>query len=325
MKFKFNFFLAAFLPALLLINGCQTGELNTQVLTLSQQQNKLTTERDSLVRIIVSKSTELDAKNKDVDELAAGKAVLETKNKSLQSSEYSRDKQLKTVTQQIAAKDSTIASENLKNDSLMKEIALLEQKIQQIDTAVAEEQRENLALTQSLKVQEDSTASLAMILKEQQDSLSSAKLLRELESGFVNILEIGGGFGLGDTEPDYSRSLVSLNNVFGYNINKHWTTGIGTGVNFYNGGVLVPLYADIRYKFNAKKVTPFIFADAGLLMKFDDFLQSSLFINPQIGLMKRLNDKVSFHIATGVLVQQAPGEGRNTFINLKGGVSFRGK
>ena len=318
MRLIFKFFLIASLQGLLLMSGCKTSETKEQVLTLSQRQTGLTHERDSLIRLVVQKSEALDFRNTDYNELTAGKLALETTNKLLQSALYFRDKQLKTVKQANEKMDSTIVQENVKNDSLMKEITSLQQKILMGDAAVDKEQKTNKALAQSLKEQEEKRITDSIAL----ENIPKPEIIKY---GFINITEIGGGLGLGQTEIDFSRRVISLNNVFGYEIDKHFITGVGVGINFYNGGALIPLYIDMRYNFNGRKSTAFIVADGGVMFSLDKFSESGVFINPQIGIKKKLNERVSLNLSTGILLQQAPASVRNTFINLKGGVSFKGQ
>jgi hypothetical protein len=130
---------------------------------------------------------------------------------------------------------------------------------------------------------------------------------------------------LGDASMDYSGSVVTLNTIAGYRVNNHFTAGIGAGFNFYNGGNMIPLYLDFRYRFNEGNITPFFVADGGVVFDLKNSSSSGLFINPAFGVSKKLNNKVSFHLSAGILTQQAPAGMRNSFFNFKGGVSFMGK
>ena len=114
------------------------------------------------------------------------------------------------------------------------------------------------------------------------------------------------------------RQLVTVNTIAGYRVNNHFIAGIGAGANFYNGGTMIPLYLDFRYKFNQGKVTPFFVADGGVLFDPKGLSSSGLFINPAFGIAKKLNNKVSFHISGGLWVQEAPAGSRNSFLNIKG-------
>ncbi len=88
---------------------------------------------------------------------------------------------------------------------------------------------------------------------------------------------------------------------------------------------MAPLYLNMRYTFNGNKLVPFISGDGGVLLTFEDLGSSGLFINPAFGMTKKLSGKINLHLSTGLLVQEAPSGMRNTFINIRGGVDFRGK
>jgi hypothetical protein len=93
---------------------------------------------------------------------------------------------------------------------------------------------------------------------------------------------------------------------------------------------MVPLYLDFRYILRERKFTPFIVADGGFLFVMKDPSTSGIFINPAIGASKKVNERISLHLSSGLLLQAAPagpasGGFRRSFINLKGGISFMGK
>jgi len=93
---------------------------------------------------------------------------------------------------------------------------------------------------------------------------------------------------------------------------------------------MVPLYLDFRYILKERKYTPFIEADGGFLLLLKDFSASGIFINPAVGATRKINDKISLHLSSGLLLQAAPagpssGGFRRSFINIKGGISFMGK
>lgn len=308
------------LAVIFLLPGCKTGTLKDQVMMLSEKQAFLAGERDSLQRLLNVKTHEFDTVYADYNALSTDFKTLTTKNKSQQSGYYSRGEQLKKVTQENAEMSNSVGEQSAKNDSLQNELRYLQEKIAAIDKAMADAQRNNTTLAQTVKQQEEKiiTDSIA----EANEPVPPAIVK---ESGFISITEIAGGFGLGDVSVDYSRSLVSFNTIAGYRINNHFLTGIGTGVHAYNGGTLIPLYIDMRYTFKDTKLTPFIVADGGVLFNLKDFASSGLFINPAFGLTKRLNKKVSLNLSAGVLVQDAASGWRSSFINFKGGVVFRGK
>lgn len=303
-----------------LLPGCKTGELKDQVMMLSEKLIFLAGERDSLQQLLVAKTHEFDATYKNYNTLGIDFKTLTTKNKSLQSGYYSTGVQLKKVTKENAEMSNSIVYQIVKNDSLQKELKYLQEKIAAIDKAIADAQMNNTALAQTIKQQEEKiiTDSIAEATKPEPPVFVK-------ESGFISITEIGGGFGLGDVSAITSKSLVSFTTIAAYRINNHFLAGIGTGVHAYNGGTMIPLYIDMRYTFKDTKLTPFIVADGGVLFNFKDFASSGLFINPAFGLEKRLTERVSLNLSTGILIKQPPEWLKASFITLKGGVSFRGK
>jgi hypothetical protein len=303
-----------------LLPGCKTGALKDQVMMLSEKQTSLANERDSLQRLLEIKTLEVNAINKSYDTLNSDFNTLTIKNKSLLSGYYTRGEQLKKAIKENSEMSNSADYLSAKNDSLQNELRYLQEKIAAIDKEMADAQSNNTTLALTVKEQEEKI--LADSIAEANKPVPPVYIK---QSGFVSITEIGGGFGIGDVAADYSRSLISINTVAGYRINSHFLTGIGTGVHFYNGGTLIPLYLDLRYTFKDSKFTPFVVADGGMLFNIKDFITSGLFINPRFGLEKKLNARVSLNMSTGVLLKQSPVGYRTTFINFMGGVSFRAK
>lgn len=314
-----------FLAIIFFSPGCKTGELKEQVAMLSLKQVFLAAERDSLQRLLLIKTHEFDTIYVNYNTLSTDYKTVTAKNKSLQTGYYTRGEQLKKTALTNEELNNSLTVRNIKNDSLIskndsqqKEIVTLQQRIAAIDAMIAENQKTNTALAKTIAEKENRITSDSTI-----SSQLALKVLKE--SGFISITEIGGAFGLADISTDYSKSCFSLTTIAGYRVNSHFLTGIGAGVNVYNGGTLIPLYIDLRYALKDGKFTPFIVADGGVLLNPKDFITSSLFINPGLGIKSKLSDKASLHLSAGVLVHQSPGLYRTSFINIKAGVSFSGK
>ena len=149
----------------------------------------------------------------------------------------------------------------------------------------------------------------------------SAKVL-SIDPGFITINELHLGIGLDNTDVPYSKSFFGITTVNGYQINKNFITGIGTGLSFYNGGLLIPLFLDFRYVFNIYPFTPYVFVDGGFLLNFSDFKGTKLFVNPGVGIKYSFSTKFAVNLGSGLLIQS----GRsvlNTFINIKAGVTCK--
>jgi len=74
--------------------------------------------------------------------------------------------------------------------------------------------------------------------------------------GYITYNELTTGFGRGDVSVPYSKSFFGFNTIHGYQINKKFVIAGGTGISFYNGGTLSPLFMDIRYRLKSRLLTP---------------------------------------------------------------------
>lgn len=139
---------------------------------------------------------------------------------------------------------------------------------------------------------------------------------------FVHTPELTVGFGLGSTEPDYTGSITGITYILGYAFTDRLTGGAGSGVYFYNGGSMVPVFLDFRYRLGGNNYKPFLAAKSGVLLFLADIYSSGAFINPSIGIDRKLTDKLALHLTAGPLVQHAPEKYRSSFIVLRAGVTF---
>lgn len=140
--------------------------------------------------------------------------------------------------------------------------------------------------------------------------------------GFITINELTAGFGLGVTDVPYSKYFFGFTTVNGYQINRNFIVAGGTGLSVYNGGVLVPLFLDVRYMFLVDQFTPYLFGDAGLLLNFADFMDGTKgFLNGGAGVKYHFPGRLEILLGAGLLVQW--GTARDAFVNLKAGVSYK--
>lgn len=147
---------------------------------------------------------------------------------------------------------------------------------------------------------------------------------KKVSPGLFNITEINAGFGLGDTDVDYSKSFYGLSSVLGYGISKNVYVGIGAGLSFYDGGMLVPLFLDLRGIISFGKISGYAFGDGGILFNFSESdYEDRILLNPGIGIMFPLSNKLSGNIGTGLLVQTTKDRERHdSFVNLKVGITY---
>ena len=151
------------------------------------------------------------------------------------------------------------------------------------------------------------------------------------KSGYVNINELTFGYGLGSRDIEYSNYFYGLTTVHGYEFNiepfkieSNLSLCAGTGMLFYGDGAMFPLMADIRYAINLRKISPFVFGNGGLLLNIDDIRDASMiYLNGGLGTKIRLGNKLNLSIGTGLFMQFGREDMRDTFINLKAGVTFK--
>ncbi|HUX95297.1 MAG TPA: hypothetical protein VMV47_06140 [Bacteroidales bacterium] len=304
------------------LRSCDVKELEERVKRLNQNETVITSERDSIIQLLNVKSLQYDTIYAKYNSLTDELKKATQQYRSLTARYYQRGEQLKKVNSDYEALSRNLTAMNAENDSLRNEISNLFRRFAECEGFKYAADSLNTQLAQSLKEKEEKILA---------DSLAEAnKPIPPKESGFVSINELGGGFGLGNTAVDYSKSLLGVSTIAAYRINQHFITGFGTGLSLYDGGTMVPLYLDFRYILRERKFTPFVVADGGFLFVTKDFSASGIFINPAIGATRKVNEKITLHLSSGLLLQAAPagppsGGFRRSFINIKGGISFMGK
>ena len=139
--------------------------------------------------------------------------------------------------------------------------------------------------------------------------------------GFVTINEVTGGIGLAGTYGPFSKWFGGLTSVWGYQLNRNLIFGAGTGLYYFESGMLVPLFLDFRFAFDISKFTPYFFADGGLFLNISNFKNTNLFINPGVGARLALRYNMALNLGAGLLTR-ADGTIRESFINMKFGVIY---
>jgi hypothetical protein len=304
------------------LSRCTPGVIPEDLSLLTQKQDSILSEMDSLQQLLYTRSLQYDTVSANYNLLIEELERVNNQNKSLRSGYNARGQQVKKVKAENTAITQKATILDKENDSLRIALNLVQQQLAKVENDKALADSINSDLTEFLQEKDDKL--LADSLNYASDTLSS------IETGFVSINEIGGGIGLGNIAVDYSKNLISFNSVAAYRINKNFLTGVGSGVHFYNGGAMIPLYIDFRYSFGKGKINPFIVADGGLLFVLKDFSSSGTFINPAIGASRKLSEKTSLSLSAGLLMQASPagpssGGYRRSFINIKGAISFKGK
>jgi hypothetical protein len=139
--------------------------------------------------------------------------------------------------------------------------------------------------------------------------------------GYMTINEISLGYGLSERDLPYEGSFAGFTTIHGYQINKSFSAGLGTGVIFYNGGTLVPLLFDFRYNIKIAKITPYLWGDGGLLLDPSAISSTKLYINPGAGARYAFSRKVAMNLGVGFWTQQ--GSNRSSFAMIRTGLAFK--
>jgi hypothetical protein len=137
--------------------------------------------------------------------------------------------------------------------------------------------------------------------------------------GYITINEFTAGFGLGDTRAPYSKSFFGINTIHGYQINRNFIVAAGTGISFYNGGTLIPVFLDLRFNFSIKTISPYFAGEGGLFLNPSG--TAKLFISPGAGIRYSISKKMCLNFGAGYLVQVA--ESQDSFVNFKIGIAFK--
>jgi hypothetical protein len=143
--------------------------------------------------------------------------------------------------------------------------------------------------------------------------------------GFANITEVTAGPGLAATNEPYSKLIVGLTTVNGYQINKYFIAGAGTGFFVFNEGFLVPLYLSGRYTYPIDKsnISPYINADLGALFNFGNSGGGTrIFVNPVLGARYTLSSTTALDFGVGLYTMKLPEGNRDSYINFKVGFLF---
>ncbi len=302
--------------ALLYFN--KKGDLGDLQLLFNETTNTLTQERDSLNGQLQRANSNYQVLLADREKIAQDLATQQARNSRLASANNTLTKQQQLTRDSLLAALADAQQLRSQNDGLQRdlvtvrgEVAGLKSELAAKDGALADKQA--VIDTKNSRIAADSAASAAL-----KDSVRSEQV-----QGFVNITELNGAYGIATISVPYSRYFYGLSTVNGYVISKHWLTGVGLGLYNFNGGLVLPLYLDFRYSFRERKITPYIFADGGYMLKLEDMVNSSTFVNPGFGIYAKLGRKTALNLGAGIFTHDL--ERRSSFVNVKLGLHFYGK
>lgn len=159
---------------------------------------------------------------------------------------------------------------------------------------------------------------------QQRSKFSNPAFGYSLSKGFVNITELTGALGLGNTEPDNTKYFFGLTNTFGYQIDRHVMGGVGTGVLLYDAGIMIPFFVSNRFNLYLRHSTPFIYGEAGAVLNPEDLIDGSkIFVNPGLGISHNITEKFEAQLSAGLMIQARAMQNAASFVNIKLGIVYR--
>lgn len=89
-----------------------------------------------------------------------------------------------------------------------------------------------------------------------------------------------------------------------YNFGGHFSSGIGTGVSFYEKN-LVPLFADVRYRLGrSRKFVPFVGCSAGYGFALSGKSNGGIYVNPSVGVQYSVHRRMMLFVSLGYELQR---------------------
>ena len=318
----FLWWIAGVMAAGLIILSVMLAGKNRQVndfkKALQDEETSFISEKNSLLTELSQSKNDIQSLQTRYNSLHEDLRKSQVDNSRLLRTTQSNAQTIDRVETKNALLQESLDNYSVKNEQLAAEVLILNDKLEDCrkqlnDYASAKYSQEKIISDQKVRILSDSAA------------LAESERLRKTEdvSGYFNNTDLGGAFGLGIIDVPYSRYFYSLNTINGYVINKRFLTGVGLGINSYNGGWMTPLYLDFRYKFRETGYTPYLFADGGFLIIFDDITEPGFFLNPGLGIQKKIHNRFTLNLGTGLFIQRTPVKA--SFINFKLGFTIYGR
>jgi len=142
--------------------------------------------------------------------------------------------------------------------------------------------------------------------------------------GLMSITELNAGLGIYLVNEDYAKRVANLTSILGIGLSKNLTGGIGVGVSLYNGGTLVPLFADFRYFFNLGKTRFFVLGEGGIFINSNKTEDLPKYLaSPGFGLVLPVSKNLSVNLAACLFSQfRRKDFSHDSFINGKLGITY---
>ncbi|MBN2480987.1 MAG: hypothetical protein JXB19_04550 [Bacteroidales bacterium] len=306
------------LIALAILLAGKNNQVNDLELKLSETETAYKRERDSL-------SNEIRTFQFNNDTLMLRNEILGTdlqsaleRNARLSALNASNNQQIMKFKSENAELQTIIDKYLSENETLSTRVDTLNSQIEDLQVRLQEINTTNTMLAEKIGDQNERIVADSAAMAE-------AERLRKEEdvSGYFNNTDIGAAPGLKIISVPYTHHFYSINMINGYVINRRFATGIGVGLNAYNGGMAAPVYLDFRYNLKETGFIPYFFADGGLLFVFENLKEPGLFINPGAGIYRNVSDRLAVNLGAGLFVQRTPIQA--SFVNFKLGLIFFGR
>lgn len=145
----------------------------------------------------------------------------------------------------------------------------------------------------------------------------------DTREGYVTINEFNFGYGLGGNTTAYSTRYYGFTTIHAFQVNGTFMAGAGTGLLFYQDGLMIPLFLDMRIRYPVAEFTPYLSGEGGMLLNPSDInVGSKMFINPSVGVRYTISRKLAATLSAGLWIQMGPNVSRASFINTKLGVWY---
>lgn len=293
----------------------QIGDLQRE---LVDNETAYTKEKESLRSELDLAHFHLDTLKAGYDALSAALAAAQERNARLASTNASYNKQIITFRAENEGLQSSIDKYLTENQSLNERIRAINEQMENLqaqldDNRQVNEDQAEVISDQSARIASDSAAMAQKAIQEAEENVS----------GYFNNTFVSGAYGLDIRSVPYSHYFYGGGMINGYVIDRRFATGVGLGLNAYNGGVMMPIYLDFRFNLKKTGLIPYLVADGGLLLNFNDMKEPGLFINPGFGIYKDLSERIAINLGGGLFVQRTPF--KSSFVNFQLGLIMRGK
>ena len=135
----------------MLLPGCKSDELESQIMILGKEKIQVTNQKDSLMRLLTERRVIYDTLTASYNTLSADSKALLAKIRSLQSGYSARGEQIKKAEAEKVELNNVITAQTVKNDSLNREITLLEGRIAELNNTIALKEAEKNNLSDIIK------------------------------------------------------------------------------------------------------------------------------------------------------------------------------